>query len=489
MTTDQLKIILENKEVLKQSILLEKSKRLYKSSYYEFFKEAIKILEPETNWELNWHIQYICNQLEQETYRLGSGKEKQEDLIINIPPRTLKSKMITVCWNAWAWIIYPHLSFITASYNGNLATEHGVETRRLIQSEWYQNLFGDVFRLSSDQNVKTKFSNNKGGQRITTSVGSSVTGSGADVIIADDPLKANPSEVEIENAIGWWTKSMYSRLNNQKTGLRLVVMQRLHENDVTGYLLETKAKYRHICLPATTESEIKPKKLISNYKNGLLFPNRFDENVLSEAKKTLGSLEYTGQYLQSPAPTGGTVFKKEWLGQKFNPLEIKATRYFTVDTAYGKAESDNSATLCFAIDNNNLYLFNYFKANLDFPKFCKALPNFVLSNSYTNKSKVYIEPKATGISTVQQLRITTDLNVIEDKAPSDSKETRASAISPKVESGRVFFAEGVNWDDFINELLLFPNGKNDDMLDTFVMALEKLDTKKKVKIKKVGGWS
>lgn len=472
-----------------EEIEQEKNKRLYKASYYDFLKKAVEVLEPQTDWKFNWHIEYLCEELQKETHRIGQKKKKEKDLVINIPPRSLKSRIVTICWNAWSWIHYPHLKFITASYSASLATEHALETRNLIQSEWYQDLFGDIFQLSSDQNVKTKFSNDKGGQRIATSVGSSVTGSGADIIIADDPLKLNPTELELQTAQKWWFKSMFSRINNQDIGLRLVVMQRVDEADLTGVINFKKGSYKHICLPVSENNNIKPAKLKQNYKNGLLFPVRFSLEFLENAKETLGILEYAGQYLQSPAPSGGSVFKKEWLNQKFNSIEIKATRHFKSDTAYGKEHSDNSATLCYAIENNNLYLFNFWKANLTFPKFIKAYPQFVLQNGYSKESKCYFEPKATGISTVQQLRDTTSLNVVEDKSPRDSKETRAKSVSAKVESGRVFFAEGVNWDDFIQELLIFPNGKNDDMVDTFVMALLELDKKKKIKIKRVGGWS
>ena len=197
-----------------------------KDSYYEFFNIAWEVLEPTTALIPNWHIKYLCDLLQCEIERIANDKPKDRDIIINVPPRSLKSSIATVFLNAWAWIKYPQLKFITASYSEKLAVQHSVATRRLIESEWYREHFGYSFKLTSDQNVKSWFENDKTGMRKAVGVGSGITGSGGDVIIADDPI--NPdlamSEVERKNCIEWYNQTLYSRLNNQAIGLKVVVM-------------------------------------------------------------------------------------------------------------------------------------------------------------------------------------------------------------------------------------------------------------------------
>jgi hypothetical protein len=207
------------------------------------------------------------------------------------------------------------MKFITASYSGELSVEHATETRRLIESSWYRELFGDSFSMTTDQNVKSRFQNDKTGYRRATSVGGTVTGQGADIIIADDPHKAEEalSEVSRESVKSWWTKTMFTRLNDQRTGVRIVVMQRLHEDDLTGHLL-TNSDYRHICIPLEVTDSLSPKGLAENYIDNLMFSERFDANVVSNIKKTMGTREYASQFLQQPSPDDGDILNPNWFG-------------------------------------------------------------------------------------------------------------------------------------------------------------------------------
>jgi hypothetical protein len=144
---------------------------VYQNNYYEFFKEAWKVLEPTTPLDDNWHIKYLCDRLQYEALRIGRGEPKTKDLIINVPPRSLKSSIITIIFNAWVWLKYPHLKFINASYSGDIAVEHAVKTRRLIESFWYQSLWQDKFKMTTDQNVKSLYENDKTGFRKAVGVG------------------------------------------------------------------------------------------------------------------------------------------------------------------------------------------------------------------------------------------------------------------------------------------------------------------------------
>jgi len=455
---------------------------LFKREFYLFLKSALNILEPQTKFDFNWHIQEICQILQLQAQRIAKQETKEKDLLINIPPRSLKSLTITVCWNAWIWTFAPHIKLLTGSYSQSLSIEHAVLTRRLIQSQWYQSRWSTIYKLTTDQNTKTFFENDKGGSRNTTSTGSGVTGKGADIIIVDDPHTTQDSESELalKTAWDWYSQTLFSRLNNQATGLRLVVMQRLNENDISGKILDKKLNYSHICLPATQTDSISPEHLKEKYTDGLLFGQRFSEKMLEEAKIILGSRAYNGQYEQRPAPAEGLVIKKEWLQKRFFTTDLPddIIKNFFSDTAYGLENSDNSATICYSHYKNNVYIWAISKVNLGLPQFIIHFKEWVKQNGYTQKSKCYFEPKATGISVVQSL-IDSEINAIKDIPPRDSKATRLSAILPSVEAGKVFFNASFDWNDFIKECLSFPTGKSDDQVDCFTSCVRlALETQK-----------
>jgi predicted phage terminase large subunit-like protein len=470
-----------------EEIQIEKKKRLFKKSYYEFVKEAVQVLEPETDWFFNWHIEFLCNEFQEIIERVGQKKPKKYDLNINVSPGSSKSYIVSRLLAPWSWLKYPHLRFLISTHTYNLSTSLVSDTNRksncmrsLIQSDWYKQFCDLEFNDSM-----TSVANNKGGEAVPSSSTSTITGSHFDILISDDQLDNSQarSKTYIDKIANYYFNTLSSRKRNPETAVQINVQQRLTEEDISGQIIGKRLKYKHIVIPALDSDSVQPKGLKKFYKNGLFFPKRFSQARLEDERKKIGSLQFEGQYQQKPAPLGGTIFKREWFSQRFDPLQIKATRHFVSDTAYGKEGSDNSVTLCFAIENDNLYLFNIWKVNLEFPQFVNQYPQFVKSNGYNYQSKCYFEPKATGSSTVQQLKQQTDLNVLEDVNPKDSKETRAYAVSAVLESGRVYLANGVNWEDFIEECILFPNGKHDDQVDTLIMAINKLISSK-VGIKK-----
>lgn len=456
-------------------------RELHRRSFYDFFKSAWVVLEPETPLEDNWHIKYICDRLQLETERIAQRKPKERDLIINIPPRSLKTMLVTIMWNAWTWIKYPHISYITSSYSGELALEHSVKTRRLIESDWYKERFNPDngsggFSLATDQNVKSRFENDKGGSRRATSVGGTVTGGGADIIIVDDPIKVKDaySELARQTAIDWWDKTMFSRLNDQRIGFRVVIMQRVHEEDLTGHLLAIGANYELISLPADArEANPIPSDLIDNYVDGLFFPARFDRKFLEGAKISLGSRDYAGQYLEAPAPAEGNLIKREWFKTfRKEDLPEDITIDFYTDSAYGKQESDNSATIAYSYHQSNLYIWHCWAWNLPFPDFIKKYQESISGLVSNTSSRCIFEPKASGVSIIQELRAKTGLNIIEDNPPTESKMSRVSSVSSVMEAGRVYLYEhGNGFEEMVHEAIMFPNGKNDDRLDAVVGAL------------------
>lgn len=247
-------------------------------------------------------------------------------------------------------------------------------------------------------------------------------------------------------------------------------MQRLHEDDLSGYLLK-KEGYRHICIPGELTNEVKPTKLRDKYKDGLFWPERFTQNLLDKFKVELGSVGYAGQILQTPTPPSGNIFKKEWF-QVVHELPQNATWHVKVDPAYtSKSENDPTAVMCYAWHDNFLYIRNVETVRLEFPQLVAFLKSYSHNHGLSRQSKIYIEPKASGKSIVQQLRSETGLNVLEDKSPERDKVSRANAVSAKVEAGRVKLLAG-GWNQrFLAEVIQFPYAKHDDQVDVMVMAL------------------
>ena len=453
-------------------------KKLCELSFYEFFKRAWHIIEPSIPLSTNWHHKYLCDILQEEAERITANKPKTKDIVINIPFRSTKSILVTVMFPVWTWIKNPKLRFITASYSADLSIEHATRSRDIITSDWFKNRWGDIFHIKKDQNLKARYENNFMGVRRATSVGGTVTGQGGDFLIVDDPVSPQhaASEIERENANEWYRTTFYSRLNNPLTGVRIVIMQRIHENDLSGFLIghESRMKYKHICIPAELSKDLKPTALEDNYdENGLFWSDRFSRDILDDYKQALGSYGYAGQLMQTPTPIDSGMIKIDW-------FKIDNTKYFdektvvdfVIDPAYTANEkNDPSALLAYTFRENKWQIIDCINVRKEFPDLIKFIQQWVVKNGYTNRSRIYVEPKASGKSIVQTLKKETGLNVREDKPPSKDKVARVSDVSASLESGRVSLLKGKWNEEFLNQLVRFPAAKHDDMVDCLVMAV------------------
>lgn len=462
----------------KEQLVFHIEKEICERSYYEFFKRAVEILEPSIRWKFNFHHKYLCDILDKEIERIALGLPKDQDYIVNIPPRTTKSLIFTVILNAWAWIKYPHLKFMTISYGEKLAVKLAYQTKLLIKSKWYQERWGDVFELSKDDSQKGSYSNDKGGSRESFGMSGGITGSGADVIIMDDPNKPKDiSDVMLENVTDIFKDTVYNRLNNIEVGLRIIVQQRTHERDLSGFVLENYPDdFEHICLPMELADNIKPDYLASEYTDGLLHGERFNLKSILNYKKVLGSRNYAGQYKQKPVDEESAIIKKTWFNfiDKLTDDHKNITWHFIIDSAYTeKAKNDPSGIIIVGKFNNDLIISKAFKFHLAFPDLIKKIVD-LMSQYGQRGTKIYIEPKASGISMVQQLKRMTKFNIIQMQPPKDSKEVRLNAASPTVESGRIFLVKD-NWnDDFITEVSGFPVAPHDEYPDLLGYAIEEL---------------
>ena len=464
---------------------MEKRKRQCEDSFYEFLLDAFDETHPGEVLTNNWHIRYLCDVLQGEIHRIGQGRPKTHDLIINIPPRSLKSFIASVALPAWSWIHYPHLKFISTSYSADLSVEHNMMTRDLIETIWYQSYWPHV-SISSDENTKSKFSNTASGMRRATSTGGSITGSGGDVLTIDDPLnpKKAASEIERKAANDYFDKTLSTRLDHPEVGLFLIIMQRLHQDDLTGHCLEKdvdKTKYRHICIPAELGDNVQPVELREKYIQGLFFPNRFRLEYLLDQKAKLGSSAYAGQYNQRPEAEGGTMLKKVWFRYfALHELPRNLPWNFTLDGAYTKDKVNNaSVILCYTMYQYDLYIRDVAVVWKSFPELIRFIPEFTMRNGYNRRSKIYIEPKANGISIQQMLHKNTQLNVILDKPPTTDKISRVTTAIPFTEAGRTLLLQDSAWvEPFLYELGIFPNGKEDGQVDCYCMAVDKVSLPK-----------
>ncbi len=480
----------------KEYVQLQEKERRRCRAYYQFFKRAWREIEPNSPFVDNWHIKYLCDILEAEAHRISKRELKTSDYIVNISPRSSKSSIISVFYCPWVWTLYPWIKFLGSSHSNGLSLEHSTLARDLIQTEWYQSHWGDVFQLSSDQNVKGFFANDKRGRRVAVSVGAKIAGKGADIITVDDLLdieEAN-SQVEIEKANNHWNNAIRNRLNDQKTGLRVLVMQRLHENDPTGSTLKLiPEEYIHINIPAelTNESkgtpyDVQPKELEQFYKDGLFFPERFPKNLLDQFKK-LGEKNYANQFLQRVSVAGGNIFKRKDFKFYTQLPKVFEKQIQVWDMSFKEGE-DNSfvvGQVWGRLEGKN-YLIHQYRKQVGFSEARRAV--LMQAHAYPHARKIFIEDKANGPAIEDSLRKIVPGRLELWKPGSASKESRMMAIAYVVENGNVYVPEPsiAPWViEFLNECDTVPNATFNDQADSMTIALTILDGKGTENLKKL----
>jgi len=447
---------------------------LCKRSFYEFvqyFWDTIIAEQP--IW--NWHIKYLCDELQQIGTKVANREQKDYDyIIINVPPGSSKSTIISEMYPLWCWTIDQTQRFICGSYASTPAEDISEKCYNIYKSDKFLQLFPELVKKSTGG--KTGFTNGLLGERYTTSTGSGITGIHAHQIILDDPMSPAVSASLVERTVAnkWVSETISSRKVSNDISVVIIVMQRLHELDTTGYLLSKKdLKIKHICIPAEVSKDINPPELKSYYIDGLFDPIRRNRESLNTTKTDLGSYGYAGQMMQRPAPLEGGMIKKNWFPIIERAEVPPGVVNFYLDPAYtAKQTNDPTGAQAYIAANGNLYILFSTSVWKEFPDLCAWLPEWVKQWGYSNQSRIRIEPKASGKSIVQQIKSTTGLNVIEDQAPKDDKVTRVNSASPKMEAGRVFLVRG-SWNEaYLNQMASFPNGVHDDEVDCTTAAIE-----------------
>lgn len=472
---------------------IERDRELVKGSggLHRFTKIAFPIVEPGTEYIDNWHIGAICEHLE----AMLAGQIR--NLLINIPPRHMKSLCSAVMLPAWMWITRPYYKFLCASYAAVLSTRDALKTRRLIQTKWYQDRWGDSFYLTGDQNAKTRYENNYGGYRISTSVDGTATGEGGDMILVDDPhnMREIHSDIKREGVLSWWDDVMSTRLNNPKTGCKVIIMQRGHEGDLAGHVKDKKG-WVHLNLPA--EYEFDRRKTVIGWmdprkkKNELLWPERFGPDELQELKDSMTPYAVAGQLQQRPAPLEGGIFKREWLKLWPHTAELPYLQWIvqSYDTGFTeKTMNDPTACNVFGIFKHPkdgvfcALLLDSWSDHLEWPKLrIRVRKDFRAFYGEAKNAKrpndVLVEEKGSGITLLQDLKFA--------KVPChgynpgrDDKIVRANGAATYMHAGRFYVLESktnpgqpVAWaEEFLSQLFSFPNAMHDDHVDTFSQAI------------------
>lgn len=476
------------------------------TDFRQFVKQGWHVVEPKHKYVHNWHIDAISDHLvaayDGEIRRLG----------IMVPPRTMKSLTVSIFGPAWQWIRDPGVQFLTASYGADLSMEFAVKSRDLIRSSWFQSRWGHVFQLKADVNMKSKYANNHGGQRLATSVGGVGTGEGGDIIQIDDAHNADEilSDVKREAVLEWHDGTISTRFNQPEVGIEVIIMQRLHEKDVMGHVLDLDGEdeWQILCLPeeyAPKHPFVCPEKVVlptgrvlqgdpRTEENDLLFPQRIGPVAHAQRKRRLGSFRAAGQLQQLPSAHEGAILKRQYW-RFYDPKLIDTMHglpYFTsmalsFDTSFkDKTSSDYVAGSVWGLTYADRYLLRLTNLRLTLSQTKTVIKEYrawCLEKFPGIPLTVLIEKSANGVEIIEQLQ--REITGVHPIVASVDKTTRAWAAQPDIESGNVFLPgfpspEGSGYDEartpadvqeMVEQCAKFPTGEHDDMVDMTTQLL------------------
>jgi predicted phage terminase large subunit-like protein len=464
-----------------------------------FIEQGWPYIDPST-YIPNWHIDVVCEHLQY----VSSGELTR--LILNIPPRTMKSLSTSVAWPAWVWLERPEKRWLFASYAQTLSFRDATKSRRLIQSPWYQRLLAgawalgeDKWEFTSDQNAKVKFENTRLGYRLSTSVGGMTTGEGGDIIVADDPHNATEalSEAERANVVEWWEGAMSTRLNNPNTGAYVIVMQRLHELDLTGHVLrKDDTGWYHLCLPMRYEpnhvfvygKDVRHRGRDPRTVPGeLLWPARVGEGAVVEMTKTLGSYRAAGQLQQLPAPAEGGMFKRAWFREvPALPAGVRSARGWDLAASdtITSPDPDATASVKLSLDKAGLL---YVSSGLSVQELGHVVERMLQTVASQDGKKCAIaipqDPGQAGKAQVAYYLRQLPGYIVYTNTMTGAKEVRAQPVANQAEVGNVCLvrtgspAQDAWIEPFLDQLCTFPNAAHDDWVDALSLAYEALSSK------------
>ena len=473
----------------------EKQRRTCEKNFFEFVRASFPVITQDTEWADNWHYEVLCNGkpdvfvgLQSTVQRVIDGQPNLYDLFINLPPRTLKSKIVAVCLNAWVWIHRPSISFFVCSRNIELCNQHASYTRTLIESAWYQRNWGNVYRLNSD--AECSYGNDKGGERWKVAPCSTKgVGFGCSIMIyddIDDPEQVH-REVERNRVLGLVNEKMSrSRFNDPKTGARIFLQQRCHTDDSSGWHYKNQVyPMKKLVLPAEDSAQVYPTELRKSYVDGLLFPARLGPDVLSAQKRILRN-SYSAQYGQNPIATAGNMFNPTW-ARWYTPAQRPQ---FSRIGVFADTANTNQATSCpvsiqvWGQAGPNFYLVQDETAIMSIKSTEKRIMFYanMLPGCY-----IVVENASSGFSILETLKLYYGQVFGFNPGSYGGKEKRAESIAGYWEGGNVFLpdlrttrepktdlerkAENHMHAEYLPEITAFPEGQFRDRVDCMSMAL------------------
>ena len=434
------------------------------------------VLEPAQPFVANWHIDYVAEHLEAVT----AGEITR--LLINLPPRCMKSLLVSVLWPTWEWIQRPSGRWVFVSYAEALAHKHSLDRRTVLLSPLYQRHWASQGALATDQNMKGEYRNGHRGVMLATSIGGSITGKGGNRIVVDDPHNPTQAEspVQREAAITQFRLTLSTRLDNKKDDAIVVVMQRLHERDLSAYCRDL--GFTEVCLPAEAEGRttlVFPRsgRVVHRSPGDLLWAARDGRAELEMQQRLLGSAGYAAQYQQRPTPAGGLIFQRDWFQYYDEPPPFTACAQSWDMTFKGTPGSDYVVGLVAGRTGADVYLLDRVKGQFSFTESCRQV--MALCERYPDATTVLIEDAANGPAIIDALSQRVD-GVIA-VTPEGGKVARAQAVQPMVEAGNIYLPnprpygrllpERAWIDDFVDQCAAFPNGAYDDDVDAFTQLL------------------
>jgi predicted phage terminase large subunit-like protein len=451
---------------------------ILRQDFVSFIERSFYELNPTKPILLASYIEVIAAKLE----ACRQGKIKR--LIINLPPRYLKSHCASVAFVAWLLGHRPATQIICASYGQELAEKLALDTRKIMTCQWYQSLFHT--RLAADKQAVNDFMTTASGFRMATSVGGVLTGRGAEFIIIDDPLKPEDgfSETKRTSVNNWYDGTLLSRLNDKATGCIIMIMQRLHQDDLVGHVLG-QDEWDVVSFPAIAESDehyafesiLGKQQFFLRREGEPLHTERESLAMLNATRERIGSYYFSSQYQQNPCPVGGAIVKSEWLQYFDATVPPPSGRAYTLqswDTANKSGElNDYSVCTTWRVVNDRYYLLHVFRKRLEYPELKRKV--IELASEYKPQA-VLIEDKASGTALIQELKIDRRFKFIPYMPPSGTDKTmRLVAQTDLFENGLVFLPLQAPWlNDYLQELISFPGAKYDDQVDSTAQALAHL---------------
>lgn len=464
--------------------VIQMDRELANKGYIHFVEAAWKHVEPAQPFVNSWHIGAICEHLE------AVHNDEIDLLVINVPPSTSKSMLCSVLFDPWVWIREPQHKFIHGCYDQRLARRDSLRAKGLIESAWYKERWGDLYRLKSKgeaRNTGDEYRTDKGGFRIITTPGGSVTGEHGNTHIIDDPIK--PIETmgdkaitqgELLKLIDWHDGTMANRFVDFSKRKRVIIMQRLHEIDLAGVCVER--GYEHLCLPMEFEPEIKCFTSIGfedprTEEGELLCPERFDQETVDQMFNDLGGRESRNaqaQLQQSPVSIKGDIFKRG-LEQYYTELPKSFDQAIqSWDCTFKKTKKGSYvAGQVWGRKGADFYLIDQARDRWSFSETVEAVR--YLTHKWPRAIKKLVEDKANGPAIVDHLK--NEISGMTEAPPHGDKEARAHAVEPYWSSGNVFLPHPsiAPWiEAFVNECTKFPASKNNDQVDSMTQALDYL---------------